>query len=95
MLDKDGNGRLSKNEFFVVSEIFIKFHSFFQIFLFLFTSNKVSNTFFFPLQLADMVNKKSSAKSMVRKIRIKTEFILRRVSVFSACTVWGVLTPFF
>lgn len=36
MLDKDGNGRLSKSEFFVVSEIFITFHSFFQLFLFFF-----------------------------------------------------------
>lgn len=72
MLDKDGNGRLSKNEFFVVSEILITFHSFFQLFLFLFTSNKISINFFFPLKLADMVNKKSSAKSMVRKITMET-----------------------
>ena len=82
MLDKDGNGRLSKNEFFVVNEILITFHSFFQLFLFLFTSNKISINFFFPLKLADMVNKKSSAKSMVRKIRMETESILRRVIVF-------------
>ena len=82
MLDKDGNGRLSKNEFFVVSEILITFHSFFQLFLFLFTSNKISINCFFPLKLADMVNKKSSAKSMVRKITMETESILRRVIVF-------------
>ena len=42
-----------------------------------------------------MVNKKSSAKSMVRKIRMETEFILRRVTIFLVHAKLGSFHPIF